>query len=353
MATEHEKEKEKNGKHNIVFTIPRTASHLLLQILNLDAQPSVQRHEGDGYFFGPALGARFRFGVAGRDFGLWSGEAKDGVRQAVQVSWEKLSEFVEGLEVDHGKGDGDGDSGKRIFVKEHINWTLDPVVETRYLHPESKIPEDARPWVVTTSPASTHTKSARNPTVLPDAFLLNLNPTFLIRNPLLTFPSLLRTSIDNEGLETVLKAAESGAGFNTYRWECTFHWSRLLYEFYTANGVGAPIILDADDLANEDLMKRYAVAVGLDPQALRWEWAKAGEKDVEGLRVFERRMKDTILGSSGIVKEKMGGTKTLALEEEVQRWKKEFGELLAGRLEGLVRDAWRDYEWLKERRFKG
>jgi hypothetical protein len=138
----------------------------------------------------------------------------------------------------------------------------------------------------------------------------------------------------------------------------------MMYEFYAAkydearrdggNGNGdMPIILDANDLSNEYLMKSYAVAVGLDPSVLRWEWEKASDNEIEALDDMERSMKGTILRSTGIMEEKMGGVKELELEEEVQRWKGEFGEMLARRLEGLVRDARVDYEWLWERRFRG
>jgi hypothetical protein len=323
----------------------------------------------------------------GRDLVGWSEEAKGGVREAIRESCEGLGALVGGLE-GLGERTGDMDQVKRMFIKEHINWMLDPVAETRYLHPSSTLPRATEPWVVSSSgiekslPGSTAspppppsspssastitTKSPLNPTVLPDAFLHRLTPTFLIRNPVLTFPSLLRTSIANEGLDQVLAAAqeEEGAGFDTYQWECTFHWSRMMYEFYAAkydeerrdggNGNGdMPIILDANDLSNEYLMKSYAVAVGLDPSVLRWEWEKASDNEIEALDDMERSMKGTILRSTGIMEEKMGGVKELELEEEVQRWKGEFGEMLARRLEGLVRDARVDYEWLWERRFRG
>jgi hypothetical protein len=37
---------------------------------------------------------------------------------------------------------------------------------------------------------------------------------------------------------------------------------------------------------------------------------------------------------------------------EQEKWKEEFGEVLAGRLVELVEDAMEDYEWLYERRLR-
>jgi hypothetical protein len=45
--------------HNILSTVPRTASLLAVHILNLPTQNSVTRHLSDGYLFLSALGYRW------------------------------------------------------------------------------------------------------------------------------------------------------------------------------------------------------------------------------------------------------------------------------------------------------
>ena len=162
----------------------------------------------------------------------------------------------------------------------------------------------------------------------------------------------MRTGVDNEGVEAVLKAEE------TQRWEMTFHWSRGLYEFYVSRlggegegegeGVQGPLVLDADDILKREIMERYARLVGLDPGCVRYEWDLASDEELRGLSREERRMRDTLLGSRGIVEGKTA--EGLVLEVEVGKWRVEFGEVLAARLEGFVRESMPDYEWLWERR---
>lgn len=331
--------------HNVVFTIPRTSSHLLLRVLNLDAQSHIQRHQLDGYSFLPALGPRFKRGLAGKEVGLWSEIDKDAFKDACQESYSHLESFLDQAETE----------GKTTFIKEHINWLIEPVAETRFLHPDSDI-GSLSPFTIIPSKASVSMapKSTANETILPDEVLLGLRPTFLIRNPMLTFPSLLRTSIELEGLETAL---QSLAG---QRWEMTFHWSRALYEFYVHSkkfdrtsgqpDVEFPIVIDADDILNPEIMRKYAKVVGLDPAVIRYEWEKASDEEMEKLGKSVRRMKDTILGSTGIVEGKM--SHGLVLEREVEKWKAEFGDVLGARLELLVREGMGDYEWLWDRRLR-
>lgn len=327
---------------NVVFTIPRTSSHLLIQILNLPAQPSIHKHASDGYFFLAPLVQRFKRQLSGKDVSLWKDEDVRAVKEACQISYDGFEKFL--LEA---KG-----RGKGVFVKEHVNWFLDPTAESRYLHSASNGLGAATtsPFTIIAAGSRNKIVSGSNETSLPDEVLLRLRPTFLIRNPMLTFPSLLRTSIDNEGRGAVMAGAE------TQRWEMSFHWSRALYEFYVEqrnlNSVTpVPIILDADDILNPDLMRTYAQTVGLDPNVIRYEWEKASEEEVGKLAKTERRMKDTILASQGIVKGKTA--EGMQLDSEIEKWKVEFGEDLAARLEGFVRAAMEDYEWLWERRLNG
>lgn len=107
-----------------------------------------------------------------------------------------------------------------------------------------------------------------------------------------------------------------------------------------------PIILDAADLADQELVRKYARAVGLDPDVVVFEWGVATGEERKGMGEMEGRMKDTLLGSIGVVVGKLRGKE----EEERVKWREEFGEVVAGRLEALVRDAMADYEWLRERR---
>jgi hypothetical protein len=82
--------------------------------------------------------------------------------------------------------------GKGTFIKEHVNWMVRPDVESHFLHGDH-------------NSYSNQEERGFNPTCIPDHFLLsNVRPTFLIRHPALTFPSLILTAIDNEGIDALL-----------------------------------------------------------------------------------------------------------------------------------------------------
>lgn len=46
-------------QHNILISIPRTASNLVTHLLALPSQPSILPHSREGYFFLPALSHHF------------------------------------------------------------------------------------------------------------------------------------------------------------------------------------------------------------------------------------------------------------------------------------------------------
>jgi hypothetical protein len=332
-------------RHNFIFTLPRTSSNLLTQILNLPAQPGIHRVPSDGYIFLPSLIHRFMHKLAGKNVTEWTDEERSGMKEAFQKAYNDLGKWSKEAE----------EGGKGIFIKEHINWLLSPVDETKFLF---SVPSTTFPELFTVLPADSASspiaRSPYNETCFPDSVLSSLFPTILIRNPILTLPSLLRTSIDIEGLETALATP-----IEVWKWECSYHWSRTLYDFYHSlpssipSGVPEidyPIILDADDLPNQELMGRYATAVGLDPSFIRFSWPAAPKSEVEATGKNIARMKDTLLASSGIVEGK--SSQGLSIEGERLKWEKEFGEVLAGRVVELWEELKGDYEWLFERRFR-
>jgi hypothetical protein len=234
--------------------------------------------------------------------------------------------------------DAEHSTGKGTFTKEHINWMIKPELESRYIHGK----------------VDSHDGETENPTCIPTPVLLQrVRPTFLIRDPALTFPSLMRTAIDNEGLEALLSESSE----RTMRWEATYHWHVSLYKFLLASNeyprqtcdpnITYPIVLDASDLPNSDLVRRYAAAVGLDPKVVRFQWDAEGR---EGMADMEARMKDTLMKSNGVVLEKLKTAGNMEMGEMEMQWNIEFGEALGARVARLVDDARADYEWLWERR---
>ena len=333
-------------RHNIIFTIPRTSSNLLTQILNLSAQPGIHRVPSDGYVFLPPLVHRFRNNLAGKNVNDWTHEERSGMTEAFQKAYNDLNKWTQEAE----------EEGKGMMIKEHINWLLSPVAETRFLFSSSPT-LDTKFTIQPAQPIQNlqfESPSENNETCFPDSILSSLAPTILIRNPLLTLPSLLRTSIDIEGLETALATP-----IEQWEWETSYHWSRTLYAFYASlpfplpssvPEINYPIILDADDLPDQELMRRYASAVRLDPSLIRFSWPVAPKEEIEASGKNIARMKDTLLASSGIVKGKT--SQGLTIEGEMKKWEKEFGNVLTGRLVELWEGAKEDYVWLFERRFR-
>jgi hypothetical protein len=315
--------------HNILFTIPRTASHLAIRILNLPNQNSVTHHPSDGYFFLSALSYRYEHMTYARPITEWSNDEFEGMNNILQESLITWKKWVEDAEL----------AGGGTFIKEHINFMLRPEVESNFLFHDDKTYEDL----------------GNNPTCIPDTFLAKIRPTFLIRHPALVIPSLMRVALDLEGMEIVLTRSSE----NSMRIEGSYHWHVALYRYllnlpscpYTTGvaGVTYPIILDASDLSKPDLMSKYARVVGLDWARLQFKWESAHSEKVGKT---EARMKDTILQSEGVVMEKLGGFAKVDIEENEKIWKREFGEILGTRVARLVRDATPDYEWLAERRLR-
>ncbi|PSN72391.1 hypothetical protein BS50DRAFT_544907 [Corynespora cassiicola Philippines] len=330
--------------HTLLFTIPRTASNLATQLLNLPSQPGIHRHPEDGYIFLPALIERFKHDLPGKSISDWTPSQKAALKEAFAQSFTSYTAFLATASAE----------GKSTYIKEHINWLLDPISETSFLDP-SPTPTSPSTYFLPEHPPGTHPppKDPNNVTCLPDAFLLrDISPTFLIRHPALTFPSALRNALSNQGPDVVLAATQ------TQWWECTYRWTRALWTFYATTSdsgfrretrdprVTFPIVLDAGDLGDEGLVRRYAEVVGLEGAKVRFGWEAEG---LEGVGRLEARMKDTLLKSTGVIGGKLRGD----LQREKEGWREEFGEVLAGRLEGLVEEAMGDYEFLRGVRFRG
>lgn len=234
--------------------------------------------------------------------------------------------------------------GRGTYVKEHINWMLRPSLESAVLHPDAPTTaidaaEREEPHRTTTAP--------QNPTTIPDALWPRVRTTLLVRHPALVFPSALRAALANEGLAAVLR--DDAAAM--MRCECAYTWHVLLYRFLSSLGPShAPLVVDASQLLDGAFAARYAAAVGLDGARVLEAWEPVCGDELAGMHAVERRMKDTLLGSCGVVAAKLSSG-----EGEVERasWEGEFGGELARRLEGLVGRAMADYEWLFARRWRG
>ncbi|KXJ88405.1 hypothetical protein Micbo1qcDRAFT_185026 [Microdochium bolleyi] len=334
-----------------LVTSPRTASNLLIKMLNLDAQGVRPSHQG-GYFFKPSVFVRFPLLFHDGPIDTWAETNRAAVTEVMQECLETLQDHLDASEAKRSP----------VFVKEHAMFVSDPSIESYFLHPE-QAPHHRCPVLVARGIAAP-TRSQLNITAMPDDFLHTWTPTFLIRHPALMLPSYYRTCPDHIKMATAAAAAAAvPAGGPSKKkkgepsdLEMSMKWIRALYDFYadyfSQQGRGAPVVLDADDIMQSpsQLVPRYAELVGMDPGKVQLSWERASERAIKGLLPNERRMLDTILASSGVDASKVAGD--VDVEVEVEKWRKEFGDGRAQKLETWVRAAMPDYEFLRERRMK-
>lgn len=229
--------------------------------------------------------------------------------------------------------------GKFVYVKEHAAWLINPVALTKLIYNE-EVGEEG--WTV--KAFDSQTRSIGNDTLLPDEFLKEWTPTFLIRHPALIIPSLLRARHDMEGSDSSRKE------WKARKLQMSMKWQRDLYDWYCSQDTEEAIVLDADDImTNRDIMVKYAKMIGIDPTRLRFSWdVESTDEDWGEFKSEWKRMRSTIRSSSGVLEGKTSAG--LVVEEEVDKWKAEFGDEIAGDLETWVKDAMPHYEHMKAKR---
>ncbi|KAI0869585.1 hypothetical protein GGS24DRAFT_478434 [Hypoxylon argillaceum] len=317
-----------------LLTMPRTASNMLVRVLNLDEQ-GVRPARNGGYFFFPSMLTRLE--SYDKPWEEWTSEDQSNVDEAVEQSFNALQDYIEAAQ----------EEGQKIFVKEHISFLNDAHYEREHMYGAVAGNEDHVPKTALARGFTHSTRSSLNLTSLPDEFLKTWNPTILIRHPALMLPSLFRTA--KKGVEVNGKRR---ANDEPYEIEATLKFVRSLYDFY-ADHFGKdsqwPIVLDADDvIAYPELVKKYAGFVGLDPEKTRFSWEKASPEQLGELMSAEKIMLGSINASTGVDKGKMAGN--INIDTEAEKWRSEFGEESGRKLERWVRTTMPDYEYLRSRR---
>lgn len=225
------------------------------------------------------------------------------------------------------------------FAKEHATFALRPQLkyQSNTLH---------RPYLPPTRPPlllDGKSASSTSPLFLPDEFLSGTNLIFLIRHPALMIPSYLR--VISEGIESISMA------------DATLRWSRMVYDWYCQRADEAgrleadpfPIIIDAADfMTDPSILRKLCTLTGLDPEKVAYNWPAATEEQKAGWLPVSVKMERTLHDSEGLVREKV--VKEVDLEGEVEKWKGEFGEETAEKMERIVRGEMVHYEYLRGKR---
>ncbi|OAA71432.1 hypothetical protein ISF_01983 [Cordyceps fumosorosea ARSEF 2679] len=320
----------------LLITYPRSASNLLVKILNLPEQPQVTSRDSGGYFFFPAAASMNRAGLLRRLPRDWTADEADLLRRRYQACYDELQQLLD--EAD--------EQGKMAVTKEHAPFITSPAFVPDFLHGTR---DAAAPWRVQVPERAAAATAecpppglSGNPSVLPDALLLRCVPAFLIRHPALAFPSWHRVVLsfcdgDAARLEReMVPFAALG---------CTLRWTRQLYDWYAAASGKEPVILGADDMLRDpEVIRRFCDLVGLDKDKVRFRWEPVTEAEQGRVSAAGAKTRVTLNASSGIAEGKT--FEGLSIEGEVEKWKAEFGELVGSRIEGWVRDAMPDYAYL-------
>lgn len=324
-----------------LISYPRTASNLLVKILDLDSQPNVSSGELDGgYFFMRADDMLIERPLRAKCVADWTSEERKQVQKCYQACFDDMRTW---LDFQHAHG-------QSVFVKEHATFLATPeerscLVFGTGIH--------GPPLTVDHTAGSTW--SDQNFTVLPDEFLQTWLPTFLIRHPALAFPSYYRAVVKIEGNEGA--AADHYGSFKMI----SIKGSRQLYDLYvqwrhklpsSADKRDVwPIVLDADDvISSPDTMTLYCHMLNMDSEKLRFSWDALKQNELLQMAPSQQVMRSTLLQSTGVVRAK--AQSAIDIDEETEKWKTEFGAAAAQLIAKMVCEAMPDYEYLRAKRLR-
>src|SRR3954453_395784 len=121
----------------LLITTPRSASNLLVQILNLPEQSRIALPDfHGGYFFLPAIVLMIELKIYGKSFEEWTEDEKRLIRECYQNCFNNLEAYVSKAE----------SQGQIAFVKEHSLFLTEPVARIQYMVGPGNSKES--PWTV-------------------------------------------------------------------------------------------------------------------------------------------------------------------------------------------------------------
>ncbi|KAI9373794.1 hypothetical protein BJX61DRAFT_501272 [Aspergillus egyptiacus] len=355
MAIEVNPMNNNNGapRRLLLVSMPRTASNLLVKVLNIQNQPQVLTNEKGGYFFYEPFMAVTEGGHVSKPLDQWAPATRKEIHAGFQKAVDALEEFSAQAAREN----------KMLFAKEHAFWFFNPA-STEKMLTGSTNPDYFRQFSVSLPEEkygpSARTFSANNETVLPDEYLRTWQMAFIIRHPALAWPSMYRAMRKMAVAGWVDQDAMKGVTDTNL----SLRYSRMLYDWCLEQGDSLPSkpqVLDAYDVIhNPGTVVEFCRRTGLDPGVVQFEWEGAGEKNGGdgGGEAAKADKKEAIVGvmlstlrqSTGVVKDMTPETVDIAAETE--KWKAEFGEDAARLLEKVVWESMPDYEYLKARRIQ-
>lgn len=335
----------------LIVSVPRTASNLLLKILNIPKQPNVLTNPKGGYFFYDAFMTASENGRIGKPLEQWTVDEKSETKGAIQRCFNELEDYSSRARADN----------KIMFAKEHAFWFLNPRFFTGNIN-SAEEQENAKEFNVSTPEryGPSQTFSANNKTVMPDEYLRTWQLAFIIRHPALAWPSMYRAMQKMSKAGVIEDDDVKGVSVKNMSME----WTRKLFDWCLEqpDESVAPLVIDANDVIhNRGAVIRFCEKVGLDTASMQFEWTGSAKKSETtestnvgepGELAFRKNtvsiMLSTLQESTGVVKDK--APVSVDIDEEVAKWRVEFGDEIAELLEKATRDSMPDYEYLKANR---
>jgi hypothetical protein len=324
-------------RHVAFFSHPRTASNLVLKILNIAEQPDVlTQHGPPDHHFTPAIKVEFDDDGRVKRFCESSGEMQKAMMDHFEQSLTTLNEYAT-----HAASDG-----KIAFFREHSISLSDPAAQYCFYAGTTIDGENA--WSIPSSWKCDNRRTPLNRTVLPDEFLRRWFPIFIIRHPASAFSSYFRILTSSDSSKA--KIQQQAAMVNTY------HWTRSLYDCYKLSFGTQGIILDADDImANPQLLVNVSKTIGLDPSRLKFTWTATQTPEEIAAKAAQNpqhlEFMETLDRSTGIVQDKT--RLSINLDREKGKWREQFGSEQSAKLEAWVIAAMSDYKYLIDNKFRG
>ncbi len=347
-----------------LVSVPRTASNLLVKVLNIHNQPNVFTNDKAGYFFYEAYITATDKGYFNKPIDRWTDAEKTDVHNMYRRCLERLESASEQAQRDE----------KIMFTKEHAFWFANPAMMLDADSPGTSSKQQQQQqqdadyfrlsWPgVPGGPHQNVTFSQNNKTIFPDEYLRTWQFIFLIRHPALAWPSMYRAMqklsqlgfLDDDGIRSAMAT------------NMTLKWTRYLVNWCSeqAESQTVPLIIDAHDLLHSrDVVLRFCQEAGLDENMVQFEWDDGKESEpkpgptpqglqdtyVDPNKKAVDVMTSTLRTSTGVIKDKTPAA--IDIDAEAEKWKDEFGSETAALLEKMVMAAMPDYEYLKERSLK-
>lgn len=202
----------------LLVSVPRTASNLLLKILNIHQQPNHLMNPKGGYFFYPAFMSAAQNDHLVKPSENCTQDEKQTVRGNFQACFDELEEYATRAV----------QQNEIMFAKEHASWVYSPASFQKMSTARDDV-EFSKAFRVEIPGTYGHirTYSSSNETILSDEYLRSWQFAFIIRHPALAWPSMYRalTKISGEGL------MDDDGVKGTSLTNMSFRWTRMLYDW--------------------------------------------------------------------------------------------------------------------------